>query len=102
MSPTRHRTRSALSVAVAGAVIAGLFVLADSTLNRNFESLEASINLTNARIDDTNARIDRLEVKIDALDDRMDAMAADISAVLAILIERGDIGAVPKAGADGK
>ena len=101
MSPTRHRTRSALSVTVVGALIAGLFVFANNTLNRNFDSLEASINLTNARIDDTNARIDRIEVKIDALDDRMDAMAAELSAVLAILIERRDIGAVRGAGAAG-
>lgn len=108
MSPTRHRTRSALSVTVVGALMAGLFVFATNTLNRNFDSLEASINLTNARIDDTNARIDRIEaridrieVKIDALDDRMDAMGADISAVLAILIERRGTGAVPEAGAAG-
>ena len=115
MSPTRHRTRSALSVTAVGALIAGLFVFATNTLNRNFDSLEASINLTNARIDDTNARIgriedriDRIEVKIDALDDRMDslddridAMGADISAVLAILIERRGAGAVPEAGASG-
>ena len=122
MAPTRHRTRSALSVTVVGALIAGLFVFATNTLNRNFDSLEASINLTNARIDDTNARIDRIEVRIDrievkidalddrmdalddrmdALDDRIDAMGADISAVLAILIERRGTGAVPEAGAAG-
>ena len=136
VSSTWHRTRSALSVTVAGALIAGLFLIANSSFNRNFDGLEASIGLTNARIGDTNARIDRvevrmgrlevkvdalddrmdrlevrmgrlevrmgrLEVKVDALDDRMDGMAADISAVLDILIERGGAGAVPEAGAAG-
>ena len=105
VSPARHRARSALSVTIAGAVIAGLFVFANNALNRHFDSLEASINLTNARIDRLEVKIDalddRMEVKIDALDDRMDALAADMAAVLAILMERGDTGAVPEARAAG-
>ena len=98
---TWHRARSALSVTVAGALIAGLFLIANSSFNRNFDGLEASIGLTNARMDRLEVRMGRLEVKVDALDDRMEGMAADISAVLAILTERGDTGAIPETGAAG-
>ena len=122
VSSTWHRARSALSVTVAGALIAGLFLIANSSFNRNFDGVAASIGLANARMDRLEVRMDRLEVKVDALDDRMDrlevrmgrlevkvdalddrmeGMAADISAVLAILTERGDTGAVPETGAAG-